>query len=78
MDSFLESMDSDWFGGHKSGLKKIQFVLSITNPDLKRFGLYCDHESNQFSKDLTCFHESNKYSRILSTIAQNESLKIKI
>ncbi len=78
MDSFCESMDSYRFEGHKSGLKKIWFVLWITNPDLKRFGLYRDHKSSQFSKDSTCFHESNKSSQILSTMAQNESLKIKI
>ena len=48
------------------------------NPDLKRFGLYHDHKSSQFSKDLTCFPEFDKTSRILSTKAQNESLKIKI
>jgi hypothetical protein len=63
------------FVGHESGLKKIQFVLWITNPDLKRFGSYRDHESSQFSKDSTCFHESL---RILSTMTQNESLKIEI
>ncbi len=78
MDLFRESMDSYQFEGHESGLKKIRFVSWITNPDLKRFGLYRDHESSQFSKDSTCFHESNKSSRILSTIAQNESLKIQI
>jgi hypothetical protein len=75
MDSFHESMGSYRFEGHESGLKKIRFVLWITNPDLKRFVWYHDHESSQFSKDSTCFHES---SRILSTMAQNEFLKIKI
>ena len=78
MDSFRESMDSYQFVGHESGLKKIRFVSWITNPDLKRFGSYRDHESNQFSKDSTCFHKSNESSRILSTIARNESLKIEI
>ncbi len=78
MDSFRESMDSYRFVGHESVLKKIRFVLWITNPDLKRFGSYRDHESSQFSKDSTCFHESNKSLRILSTMAQNESLKIEI
>jgi hypothetical protein len=78
MDSFCESMDSYCFVGHESGLKKIRFVSWITNPDLKRFGLYHDHESSQFSKDSTCFHESNESSRILSTMAQNESLKLEI
>ncbi len=48
------------------------------NPDLKRFGSYCDHESSQFSKDSTCFHESNESLRILSTMARNKSLKIEI
>jgi hypothetical protein len=66
MDSFCKSMDLYRFEGHKSGVKKIQFVLWITNPDFKRFGLYRDNKSSQFSKDSTCFHESNK------------SLKIKI
>ncbi len=75
MDLFCKSMDSNQFEGHKSGLKKIQFVLLITNPDLKIFG---DHESSQLTKDSTCFQESNKFSWILITIAQNESLKIKI
>ena len=69
MDSFRESMDSYRFVGHKSELKKIRFVSWITNPDLKRFGSYRDHESSQFSKDSTCFHESNKSLRILSTMA---------
>ncbi len=78
MDSFRESMDSYRFVGHKSRLKKIRFVLWITNPDLKRFGSYRDHESSQFSKDSTCFHESNESLRILSTMARNESLKIEI
>jgi hypothetical protein len=78
MDSFRESMDSYRFVGHESGLKKIRFVSWITNPDLKRFGLYRDHKSSQFSKDSTCFHESNESSRILSTMARNESLKIEI
>jgi hypothetical protein len=78
MDSFCESMDSYRFEGHESGLKKIRFVSWITNPDLKRFGSYRDHESSQFSKDSTLFHESNESSRILCTIAQNKSLKIQI
>ncbi len=71
-------MDSYRFVGHKSGLKKIRFVSWITNPNLKRFGLYRDHKSSQFSKDSTCFHESNESLQILSTMAQNESLKIEI
>ncbi len=71
-------MDSYQFVGHESGLKKIRFVSWITNPDLKRFGFYRDHESREFSKDSTCFHESNESSRILSTMAQNESLQIEI
>jgi hypothetical protein len=71
-------MDLYRFVGHESGLKKIRFVSWITNPDLKRFGLYRDHESSQFSKDSTCFHKSNESSRILSTMAQNESLKLEI
>jgi hypothetical protein len=78
MDSFCESMDSYRFVGHESGLKKIRFVSWITNPNLKRFGSYRDHESSQFSKDSTCFHESNESLRILSTMARNESLKIEI
>ncbi len=78
MDSFRKSMDLYGFEGHESRLKNFWFVLWITNPDLKRFGLYCDHESSQFSKDSTGFHESNESSQILSTMAQNESLKIKI
>jgi hypothetical protein len=78
MDSFCESMDSYRFVGHESGLKKIRFVSWITNPDLKRFGSYRDHESSQLSKDSTCFHESNESLRILSTMAWNESLKIEI
>ncbi len=78
MDSFCESMDFYQFVGHESGLKKIQFVSWITNPNLKRFGSYRDHESSQFSKDSTCFYESNESLRILSTMAQNESLKIEI
>ncbi len=78
MVSFRESMDLYLFIGQESGLKKIQFVLWIKNPDLKRLGSYRDHESSQFLKDPTCFHESNKSLRILSTIAQNESLKIEI
>jgi hypothetical protein len=71
-------MDSYGFVGNESGLKKIQFVSWITNPNLKRFGSYRDHESSQFSKDSTYFHESNKSSQILSTKAQSESLKIEI
>jgi hypothetical protein len=78
MDSFHESMDSYRFVGHKSGLKKIRFVSWITNPNLKRFGSYRDHESSQFSKDSTSFHESNESSQILSTMARNESLKLEI
>ncbi len=78
MESFRESMDSYRFVDHKSGLKKIWFVSWITNPDLKRFGSYRDHESSQFSKDSTCFHESNESLRILSTMARNQSLKIEI
>ena len=75
MDSFRESMDSYRFVGHESGLKKIRIVSWITNPDFKRFVSNRDHESSQFSKDSTCFHE---ILRILSTMARNESLKIKI
>ena len=81
-------MDSYQYVGHESGLKKIRFVLWITNPDLKRFVLYCgsriltlkdsfrnvNHESGQFSK----IHLFLRIQRILSTVAQNESLKIKI
>jgi hypothetical protein len=78
MDSFRESMDLYRFVGHESGLKKIRFVSWITNPDLKRFGSYRDHQSSQFSKDSTCFHESNESLQILSTMARNESLKIEI
>jgi hypothetical protein len=88
MDSFCESMDLYRFVGHESGLKKIRFVLWITNPDLKRFVLYrgsriltlkdsfrnVNHESGQFSK----IHLFLRIQRILSTVAQNESLKIKI
>ncbi len=71
-------MDSYQLVGHESGLKKIRFVSWITNPNLKRFGWYRDHESSQFSKDSTCFHESNESLQILSTMARNESLKIEI
>jgi hypothetical protein len=71
-------MDSYRFVGQESGLKKIRFVSWITNPNLKRFGWYRDHESSHFSKDLTCFHKSNESSRILSTMAQNKSLKLEI
>ncbi len=78
MDLFRESMDSYRFVGHESGLKKIRFVSWITNPDLKRFGAYRDHESSQFSKDSTRFHKSNESLPILSTMARNESLKIEI
>ena len=78
MDSFRESMDSYRFVGHESGLKKIRIVSWITNPDFKRFVSNRDHESSQFSKDSTCFHESYESLRILSTMARNESLKIKI
>ena len=88
MDSFCESMDLYRFVGHKSGLKKIRFVLWITNPDLKRFVLYrgsriltlkdsfrnVNHESSQFSK----IHLFLQIQRILSTVAQNKSLKIEI
>ena len=56
----------------------IRTVSWITNPDFKRFVSNRDHESIQFPKDSTCFHESYESLRILSTIAQNESLKIKI
>jgi hypothetical protein len=52
-------------------VKKILLVF-------KRFVSNHDHESSQFSKDSTCFHESNESLRILSTMAQNDSLKIKI
>ncbi len=78
MDSFCKSMDLYQFVGHESRLKKIQFVSWITNPNLKRFGSYRDHESSQFSKVSTCYHESNESLRILSTMARNKSLKIEI
>ncbi len=78
MESFRESMDSYRFVDHESGLKKIWFVSWITNPNLKRFGSYRDHESSQFSKDSTCFHESNESLQILSTMERNQSLKIEI
>ncbi len=71
-------MDSYGFEDHESRLKKIWFVLSIMNWDLKRFGLYRDHKSSQLSKDSTCFHESNESLLIFSSIARNKSLKIKI
>ncbi len=56
----------------------ICIYLKIMNPDLKRFGLYRNHESSQLSKDSTCVYESNESSQILSTKAQKESLKINI
>jgi hypothetical protein len=77
-NAMIQSIRKRCLTGHKSGLKKIRFVSWITNPNLKRFGSYRDHESSQFSKDSTCFHQSNESSRILSTMAQNESLKLEI
>jgi hypothetical protein len=64
--------------------KKIRFVSWLTNPDSFRI---VDHESFMFSKysfcrlifkRFACFYESNESLRILSTMAQNESLKIEI
>ena len=69
----------------------IRTVSWITNPDFKRFVSYrgsriltlkdsfriVSHESSQFSK-ICRFYESYESLRILSTIARNESLKIKI
>ena len=83
MDSFRESMDSFRIVVTNPDSKKICFVSWLTNPDLFRI---VDHESfmfskdsfRGFSKDSTCFHESYESLQILSTIARNESLKIKI
>ena len=89
MDSFGESMDSFRIVVTNPDSKKIRFVSWLTNPDLFRI---VDHKSfmfskdsfrgfcfvDWFSKDSTCFYESYESLRILSTIAQKESLKIKI
>ena len=64
MDSFCESMDSYRFVGHESRFKKIRFDSLVTNPvNFQRFAR---------------FYESYESLRILSTIARNKSLKIKI
>jgi hypothetical protein len=73
MDSFCKSMDLYQFEGHESRLKKIWFVSWITNPDLKSFGLYCDHETSQFSKDFDLF---SQIQQILTN--PYESLQIQI
>ncbi len=85
MDSFRESMDSFRIVVTNPDSKKIRFVSWLTNPDsfcivlhvFKRFVLWICFV-DWFSKDLTCFYESYESLQILSTIAQNQSLKIKI
>ena len=78
MDSFCESMDLFRIVVTNPDSKKIRFVLWLMNPDS-----FCGFVSwirfvDWFSKDSTCFHESYESLRILSTIARNESFKIKI
>ncbi len=85
MDSFRKSMDLFRFVITMPDSKKVCFVPYETNPG---FVSYCgsliltlkdlfrivNHESSQFSK----IHLFLRIQRILSTIARNESLKIKI
>ncbi len=78
MDSFRESMDSYRFVGHESELKKIRFVSWITNPSCFQKIRFVDSFRRLIFKRFACFYESYESLRILSTIARNESLKIKI
>jgi hypothetical protein len=78
MDSFRKSMESYWFGDHKSWLLKIQFGDHETNPDFKRLDSNHWSQIQHIFKDTTCFHKSKESSQIFSTIPQNKSLKMKI
>ena len=85
MDSFRESMDSYRIVTTNPDSKKIWFIPYDTNPANPGFVLFrgswiltlkdsfriVSHESSQFLK-------IRLFLRILSTIAQNESLKIEI
>ncbi len=75
VDSSCKSMDLYRVVDHKSGFSLYRGSRILIWKG--SFGVM-DQESSQFSEDSTCFHESNKSSQILSTIAQNESLKILI
>ncbi len=57
---------------------RIRFVSWITNPSCFQKIRFVDLFRRLIFKRLACFYESYESLRILSTIAQNESLKIKI
>jgi hypothetical protein len=93
VDWFRQSMDSFRIVVTNPDSKKIHFVSWLTNLDSFRIvghesfmfskDSFCEFVSwirfvDWFSKDSTCFYESYESLRILSTIAGNESLKIKI
>ncbi len=86
-------MDSFRIVVTNSDSKKIRFVSWLTNPDSFRIvgheSFMFSKDSfrgfvswirfvDWFSKDSTCFYKSYESLRILSAIARNESLKIKI
>jgi len=87
VDSFRESMVSFRIVVTNPESKKIRFVIDESGfvsyrgsrilHVFKRFVSWIRFV-DWFSKDSTCFHESYESLRILSTIARNESLKIKI
>ncbi len=90
MDLFRESMDSlrivvtnpdskkIRFVSFRDWQIRIRFVSWITNPSCFQKIRFVDSFRRLISKDSTCFYESYESLRILSTIARNESLKIKI
>jgi hypothetical protein len=67
-DSFRFVIDESGFVSYR-----VSRILHV----FKRFVLWIRFV-DWFSKDLTCFHKSYKSLQILSTIARNESLKIRI
>ncbi len=57
---------------------KVNYLLSNEDKVIQYFSSVQFRFVDWFSKDSTCFHESYESLRILSTIAWNKSLKIKI
>ena len=76
--SWLTNPDFKRFVSFRDWRIRIRFVSWITNPSCFQKIRFVDSFRRLIIKRFACFYESYESLRILSTIARNESLKIKI
>ncbi len=76
--SWITNPDLKRFVSFRDWRIRIRFVSWITNPSCFQKIRFVDSFRRLIFKRFACFYESNESLQILSTIAQNECLKIEI